>query len=145
MSRDHSNLFNEIIPHRSAVHAGDTLRRPCTDGRGKRNEIPCNAACLLCMQALDRKLPPEFVVDASIMPAVRSRMKLAVRLDNAMRAGSKRRAEASWKAKAAKELDIDLDDDDEQAAPGRQEQESPQLAALQQVSSGLAGPCRQAE
>ena len=66
----------------------------------------------VALQALGKKAPVNFPVDPGMMPGVRSRVKLAVRLDNAVRSGSKKKAEDKWRAAAAQELDIDLSDDE---------------------------------
>ena len=107
----------------------------CTQSRA----MDADACLLLNDQALGRKAPADFPIDSSVLPALRSRVKLAVRLDNILRTGTKQRAEAKWKAQAAKDLDVDASDDDNAIVrheiSGRSRgREDPKVAVLQQVT-----------
>ena len=90
-----------------------------------------------CVQAMGRKPPVDFPVDSGMMPGVKKRVKLAIRLDNASRSGTKKRAEATWRANAAKELDIDLSDEDEGEEGGAIARAKSQVAGMQQVGSNM--------
>jgi len=70
------------------------------------------------MQALGRDAPPGFPVDAALMPAVRRRVRLAVRLDEALRGRSKAAAEAGWRVRTAEAAGIELSDDEADAPAG---------------------------
>jgi len=70
------------------------------------------------MQALGRDAPPGFPVDAALMPAVRRRVRLAVRLDEALRGRSKAAAEAGWRVRTAEAAGIELSDDAAAAPAG---------------------------
>ena len=99
------------------VHRSGRTARAAADGLAVAlvtpREAPRYAAL---MRALGREPPPEFPVDAALMPAVRSRMRLAVRLDEALRARSKATVERSWRQRNAEAAGIELSDDDEAAA-----------------------------
>lgn len=56
----------------------------------------------------------EFPLDESLMPAVRERVRIALKLDALCRSEAKRRAGATWAAVHAKKLDLELDSDFEE-------------------------------
>lgn len=55
----------------------------------------------------------EFPLDESLMPAVRERVRIALKLDALCRVEAKRRAGATWTAIHAKKLELELDSDEE--------------------------------
>lgn len=74
----------------------------------------------MCDQALERAAPPDFPLDASLLPECRARVRLAVRLDAQLRAASKNGADAAWLRRNAEAAGIQLSDDedaDEDARP----------------------------
>jgi ATP-dependent RNA helicase DDX24/MAK5 len=80
------------------------------------------------MHALGRGAPPDFPVDAALMPAVRRRVRLAVRLDEALRGRSKAAAEQGWRVRTAEAAGIELSDDEAAAPAG-----APAETALQRA------------
>ncbi|KAI7835433.1 hypothetical protein COHA_010662, partial [Chlorella ohadii] len=72
-----------------------------------------NARFLALLKAMKREEPPEFPLDATLLPAVHARVRLAVRLDELERKQSKAKAEKSWRQTHAEQLGIELSDEDE--------------------------------
>eukprot|EP00887_Chlorella_sp_A99_P006649 scaffold3.g6649.t1 len=72
-----------------------------------------NARFLALLRALGREEPPQFPLDWSLLPRVRERVRLAVRLDELSRRASKARAERSWRQHHAEELGIVLSEEEE--------------------------------
>ena len=70
-------------------------------------------------QALEKGTPPEFPLDASLLPACRSRVRLAVRLDAQLRSKSKSGAEDAWLRRNAEAAGIQLSDDEDADGDGR--------------------------
>ncbi|GLI61466.1 hypothetical protein VaNZ11_003859, partial [Volvox africanus] len=107
-------------------------------------------------RVLGRDPPPSFPIDQSLMPQVRARVRLAIRLDEIERKERKLRAEDTWRRTNAKALGLDVDedegaggldidaDDDESGRRlrnGRQARPSAQAMALrQQLAALLAEP-----
>lgn len=105
------------------------------------------------IKALNRDVPTEFPLDLTLMPAVRERVRLALRLDSLERGNSKQRAEKSWKALHAEELGLELSDEEideeEQLQNRRKRAQAPkiqidgEIAGLKaQLSTLLAEPLR---
>ncbi|GIL99897.1 hypothetical protein Vretimale_4959, partial [Volvox reticuliferus] len=110
------------------------------------------------VRVLGRDPPPSFPIDQSLMPQVRARVRLAIRLDEIERKERKQRAEDTWRRSNAKALGLDVDDDggthgsdaddddDNDGASrrlrnGRQARPSAQAMALrQQLAALLAEP-----
>ena len=108
------------------VHRSGRTARAGADGLAVSLIVPKERGRFLALQkALDRDPPPEFPVDAQLMPGIRERVKLAVRLDELERRQKKARNEMDWAERTARELEIDLDeasdlgDDDQEADGGR--------------------------
>lgn len=75
-------------------------------------------------------------VDSGMLPGVRERMRLAMRIDKLVRSGRKARAEDRWHANAARELDIGGSDNElvqEQPSGQQHGAGAAEAAALQQV------------
>lgn len=125
------------------VHRSGRTARAAADGLAVTlvtpREAPRYAAL---MQALGQALPPDFPMDAALMPAVRRRVRLAVRLDEALRTRSKAAVELGWRQRTAEAAGIDLSDDEDGgeasgSAPGGERA----IAALQRVRSLPLLPC----
>ncbi|EFN53172.1 hypothetical protein CHLNCDRAFT_25981 [Chlorella variabilis] len=71
-----------------------------------------NARFLALLRAMNRGEPPEFPLDTSLLPAVRRRVRLAVRLDALERRQSKDKAERSWRQQHAEQLGIELSEEE---------------------------------
>jgi len=92
-------------------------------GRTARAEEDGLAVCFVCpkergrfialQRALNRDPPPEFPIDGNLMPAVRARVRLAVRLDDLERRQTKAKKDTDWAVRTARELDIELDEEPE--------------------------------
>lgn len=73
------------------------------------------------LQALEREEPPQFPIEANLLPAAKARVRLAMRLDDVMRSSSKQAAHKSWEAQAAEAAGIDLSDgEDEESSTSTQ-------------------------
>ena len=70
-------------------------------------------------QALEKGTPPEFPLDPSLLPACRTRVRLAVRLDSQLRAKSKSGAEAAWLRRNAEAAGVQLSDDEDADGDGQ--------------------------
>ncbi|PRW59446.1 DEAD-box ATP-dependent RNA helicase 13 isoform A [Chlorella sorokiniana] len=82
-----------------------------------------NARFLALLRAMKREEPPEFPLDATLLPAVHARVRLAVRLDELERKQSKAKADKSWRQTHAEQLGIELssDDEDDEGGSGRRQ------------------------
>ncbi|GFR48029.1 hypothetical protein Agub_g9861, partial [Astrephomene gubernaculifera] len=69
-------------------------------------------------RVLGREPPPAFPVEAALMPQVRARVRLAMRLDDIERKERKNRAEDSWRRSNAKALGLDVSDDEQGGSGG---------------------------
>lgn len=121
------------------VHRSGRTARAAADGLAVTlvtpREAPRYAAL---MQALGQALPPDFPMDAALMPAVRRKVHLAVRLDEALRTRSKAAVELGWRQRTAEAAGIDLsDDEDDGEASGSAPGGERAVAALQRVRSLL--------
>ncbi|KAL6771203.1 hypothetical protein ACKKBF_B34340 [Auxenochlorella protothecoides x Auxenochlorella symbiontica] len=106
------------------VHRSGRTGRASAEGLSLALVTPKEQARFLALyRGLGREVPPEFPIDLSLLPAVRKRVRLAVRLDAHERKHSKSCAEAAWRSQHAEELGIELSDEelseDEAAATGR--------------------------
>lgn len=96
------------------VHRSGRTARGSAEGLALALVTPKDQARYLALyRALGRSVPPEFPIDLSLLPAVRKRVRLAVRLDALDRSRTKASKDAAWRQRTAEELGIELSSDEE--------------------------------